>query len=139
MLRSSLCDYNDAYILASGTITVPNTAAAEQTKSLEKNILIKNCAPFSNCISEINNTQTDNAKDIHIVMLMYNSTEFSEDYSKTSRRLWNYYGDEPFLNAYGAIADFAINNNNSVLFKFKTKIAGEEEMMVQKILKLEYH
>ena len=73
-------------------------------------------------------------------MLMYNSTEFSDDYSKTSRRLRNYYGDEPFLNAYGAIADFAINNNNnSVLFKFETKIAGEEEMMVQKILKLEYH
>ena len=72
-------------------------------------------------------------------MLMYNSTEFSDDYSKTSRRLRNYYGDEPFLNAYGAIADFAINNNNSVLFKFKTTIAGEEEMMVQKILKLEYH
>ena len=72
-------------------------------------------------------------------MLMYNSTECSDDYSKTSRRLRNYYGDEPFLNAYGAIADFAINNNNSALFKFKTKIAGEEEMMVQKILKLEYH
>ena len=37
MLRSSLCDYNDAYIFASATITVPNTAAAaEQTKSLEK-------------------------------------------------------------------------------------------------------
>ena len=36
MLRSSLCDYNDAYIFVSATITVPNTAAAEQTKSLEK-------------------------------------------------------------------------------------------------------
>ena len=28
MLRSILCDYSDAYILASATIIVPNTAAA---------------------------------------------------------------------------------------------------------------
>ena len=28
MLRSSLCDYSDAYILAKGNISVNNTAAA---------------------------------------------------------------------------------------------------------------
>ena len=63
MLRSSLCDYSDAYILVSATITVPNTAAAADPNN-RKNIIIKNCAPFTNCISEINNTQIDNAKDI---------------------------------------------------------------------------
>ena len=63
MLRSSLCDYSDAYILASATMTVPNTAAAADPNN-RKNIIIKNCAPFTNCISEINNTQIDNAKDI---------------------------------------------------------------------------
>ena len=66
MLRSSLCDYSDAYILVSGTITVPNTAAAAANPNNRKNIVIKNCAPFTNCISEINNTQIDNAKDIDI-------------------------------------------------------------------------
>ena len=65
MLRSSLCDYSDAYTLVSGTITVPNTAAAANPNN-RKNIVIKNCAPFTNCISEINNTQIDNAKDIDI-------------------------------------------------------------------------
>ena len=35
-------------------------------------VVFKNCAPFTNCINEINNTQKNNAKDIDIVMSMYN-------------------------------------------------------------------
>ena len=69
MLRSSLCDYSDAYM--SATITVPNTAEAAAAKNRKK-IIIKNCFPFTNYISEINNTQIDNAKDINMVMPMYN-------------------------------------------------------------------
>ena len=53
--------------------------------------MIKNYVPFTNCISEINNTQTD--KDIDIVVLMYNSIEYSDNYSKTSGSLWYYYRD----------------------------------------------
>ena len=67
MLRSSLDDYSDVYILGSATITVPNTAAAAAAASARnnrKNILIKNCAPFANCISEINNTQMDMIKTL---------------------------------------------------------------------------
>ena len=56
MLRSSLCDYSDAYILVSATITVPNIEAAGAAANNRKNIIIKNCAPFTNCISKINNT-----------------------------------------------------------------------------------
>ena len=70
LISSSLCDYSDAYIIVSATITVPNTAAAGATASNRKNIIIKNCAPFTNCISEINNTQTDNAKDLLIFLLI---------------------------------------------------------------------
>ena len=58
MLMSSLCDYSDAYIPVSAIITVPNIAAANN----RKNIVINNFAPFTNCISEINNTRIDNAK-----------------------------------------------------------------------------
>ena len=123
MLRSSLCDYSDAYIHVSATITVPNTAAAGAAAHNRKNIIIKNCAPFTNCISEINNTQIDNAKDIDIVTPMYNLIEYSHNYSKTSGSLWHYYRDEPFLNANGDIADFPADNNNSASFKFKTKTA----------------
>ena len=80
MLISSSCDYSDAYILASGTITVPNTGTAENPNN-RKNIIFKNYAPFTNCISEINDTQIDNAKDIGIVMPMYAFIEYSDSYS----------------------------------------------------------
>ena len=88
MLKSSLCDYSDAYIFVKGTITVNNTAAADaDANNTNKKVILNNCAPFTNCISEINNTQIDNAKDIDIVMPMYNFIEYSDNYSKTSGSL----------------------------------------------------
>ena len=86
MLKSSLCDYSDAYILVKGTITIEGAgadAAARQADERDKDVIFKNCAPFTNCISEINNTQVDNAKDIDIVMPMYNLIEYSDNYAKT--------------------------------------------------------
>ena len=69
MLKSSLCGYSDAYIIVKGTITVNNTAAAyADLNNTNKKVIFKNCAPFINCISEINNTQADNTKDIDTVM-----------------------------------------------------------------------
>ena len=62
MLRSSLCDYSDACILVKGNISVNNTAAAAADPNYRnEKVLLKNCAPFTNCISKINNTQIDNA------------------------------------------------------------------------------
>ena len=72
MLKSSLCDYSDAYILVKGTISVNRIAAQGAAANNTNKKVIFNCAPFTNCISEINNTQIDNAKDIDIVMPMYN-------------------------------------------------------------------
>ena len=73
MLRSSLCDYSDAYILVKGNITVNNTAAdGAAANNTNKKVIFKNCAPFTNCISKINNEQIDNAEYIDIVMPMYN-------------------------------------------------------------------
>ena len=84
MSKSSLCDYSDAYILVNGTITVNNTAAADADANYtNEKVIFKNCAPFTNCISEINNTQVDNAKDIDIVMPMYNLMQYSHNYGKT--------------------------------------------------------
>ena len=57
-------------------------------------MIFKNCPPFINYISEINNTQVDNAKDLDGVMPMYNLIEYSNYYSKT-KNLWQYYRDEP--------------------------------------------
>ena len=71
MLRSNLCDYSDTYILVKGNITVNNTAAhGAAANNTGKKVIFKNCAPFTNCISKINNTQIDNAEYIDIVMPM---------------------------------------------------------------------
>ena len=98
MLRSNLCDYADSYILAKGTITINGAgddAVERQADERNKSITFKNCAPFTKCISRINNTGIDNAHDIDIVMPMYNLIEYSDDYSKTSGSLWQYYKDDP--------------------------------------------
>ena len=84
MLKSTLCDYSDAYILVKGTISVNNTAAAGAVNNTNKKVIFKKCALFTNCISEINNTQIDNAKDIDIVMPMYNLIEYSDNYAETT-------------------------------------------------------
>ena len=64
-------------------ITVNNTAAyGVAANNNNKNVIFRNCAPFTNCISEINNTQIDNAEYIDIVMPMYNLIEYSDNYSK---------------------------------------------------------
>ena len=84
MLKLSLCDYSDAYILLSGTITITDAGAddaAKRADQREKEIIFKNCTPFTDCISEINNTQIDNAKDLDVVMPMYNLIEYSDNYS----------------------------------------------------------
>ena len=93
MLKSSLSDYSDAYIFVKGKITVTRAgadAAARQADERYKGVAFKNYAPFTNCISEINNTQINNAKDIDIVIPMYNLIEYSNNYSKTSGSLWQY-------------------------------------------------
>ena len=77
--------YRDAYVHVKGTITVNNTATADAAaNNANKKVIIKNCTPYTICISKINNTQVDNAKDIDIVMPMYNLIEYSDNYSKTS-------------------------------------------------------
>ena len=124
ILRSCLCNYSDVYILLSAAITDPNTTAAGENQNKRKSLIIKNCASFTNSISEIDNTKIDNAKDIDIVMSRYNLIEYSVNYSESSRSLWNYLRDEPFLNADGTIVYFPANNNDSASFNFENKTAG---------------
>ena len=125
MLKSSLCDYSDAYILVKGTISVNNTTPqGAAVNNTNKKVIFKNCAPFTNCISEINNTQIDNAKDIDIVMPMYNLIECSDNYAKTTGSLWQYCKDIPALNANDEITHFT-EANLTDSFNFKVKITGQ--------------
>ena len=135
MLKSSLCDYSDAYILVEGTRTITGAgadAAARHADERDKGVTFKNSAPFTNCISEINNTQVDNAKDIDIVMSMYNLIEYSDNYAKTTGSLWQYFRDDP-------------NDNieDSESFKSKIKITGktpdgDNEKDIEIIVPLKY-
>ena len=88
MLRSDLCDYSSAYIVAKGDITVTNPNNAKRNKA----VAFKNNAPFIKCISKINGIKIDNAKNLDVVMPMYNSLEYSKTYRKTTGSLWNYIG-----------------------------------------------
>ena len=90
MLKSSLCDYSDAYIFVKGYITVNNTAAADaNANTVNKKVIFKNCVPFTNSINEINNTQVDNATDIDIGVPMYNLIEYSDaGFELTGHDLW---------------------------------------------------
>ena len=135
MLKSSLCDYSDAYIPVKGTITVNNTAAqGAAANNTYKKVIFKNCAPFTNCISEINNTQIDNAKDIDIVMPMYNLIEYSDNYAKTTGSLWQYCKDIPARNANNEIIIF-LRIILLIHLSLKQESLVKLEIMEQKMLK----
>ena len=71
MLRSSLCDYGDTYILVKGNIAVNNTAAdGAAANNTNKKVMFKNCAPFTNYISKINKADIDNANLMKLLGLV---------------------------------------------------------------------
>ena len=88
-----------------------------------KSVIFKNCASFTKCISTINNTDIDNAQDIDTVMPIYNLIEYSDNYSKTSGSLWQYYKGDP-------------NDNIMQSESFKSKIKSQEKFLQQVIQKI---
>ena len=125
ILRTSLCDYSNTYILFKGTITVANTAVTESDANIaNKKVIFKNCVPFTSCISRVNNTQIDDAQYIDVVMHMYNLREYSDNHSKTSGTLFQYFKDVPAVDNNGAVTDFTEANVND-LFNLKVKLAGQ--------------
>ena len=121
MLRSSLCDYSDAYILVKENITVNNNAdAGAAASNTNEKVIFKNCAPFTNYIKKINNTQIDDAEYIDIVMSMYNLIEYSYNCSKTPGSLWQYCKEIASVNNADNIVDFyEANGTYSLSFKIK--------------------
>ena len=130
MLRSDLCDYSDAYVWVKGKITVTNL---NDNTNFNKELTLKNDAPFISCISKIKGELVENAENLDIVIPMCNLLEYSKNYEKTSGSLFNYYRDEPSGITIGA-GNYAINISirNSKSFDYKIKIlgslyAGEDE------------
>ena len=127
MLRSSLCDYSDAYILVKGTITVTAPGVNNNVNNIRdkrnRPVILKNNVPFVSCMTRINGELIEDADDLDIVMSMYNLLEYSKNYRKTIGSLYNYYRDE--------LSDDTDDNNfdnikvvNSNTFKYKNKIIG---------------
>ena len=83
-MKSNISDYNDAYILETGDITVVAATATQ--------VAFKNCAPFTKCITKIDGTTIDDAEDL--VMSMHNLIEHSSNHSETTGSLWFYSKDE---------------------------------------------
>ena len=67
VLKSNLCNYNDAYILVRGNITATAAPAIP--------VSFKSCTQFTKSITKIHGTTIDDAKDLDLVMPMYNLIE----------------------------------------------------------------
>ena len=124
MLKCSLCDYGDAYILVKRRITVTGAgadAASRQADEKNKSVIFKNCAPFIKRTSKINNMETNNAVNIPIVMPMYNSDiyffsvrvffhrhwQFIEQQGKRGDHFFPLYLFHPLTNIETFICNFA--------------------------------
>ena len=89
----------------------------QANNATNKMLLFKYCAPFTNCISRINNIQVDDASYIDVVMALYNLIEYTDNYLKTSKILWQLYKDVDDV----GIADFTANVTESFNLKVKLK------------------
>ena len=107
--KSNLCDYNDAYILVRGNITIVGDNRTH--------IALKNCAPFFKCITQIDGTTIDDAEDLDLVMSMYDLLKYSSNYFDTTGSLWFYSKDE----ATSFNSDIG-NNATFKSFMYKSKL-----------------
>ena len=141
-VESSLCDYSDAYVSVTENIADTRTIAAAGNDSVKSNqpliavtqVAFKNCAPFKDCRTEINDTFVDYADFINITMPMYNLIEYSDNYSDSLGSLWNFKRDDLVNNAD------VTNDYNAPSFKYKANlIANTEASETKKGVKILYN
>ena len=119
MLRSDLCDFNDAYIVVKGDISLEGDNDANKRN---KNLAFKNNAPFINCISKINGVKTDNAEDLDVVMPMYNLLEYSKNYKKQQE-----------------VCGIIIEMNHVILFLLILNLLNTRQLLQEKKQKIMIH
>ena len=111
VLKFNLCDYNDAYILVRGDITIVGHNGTQ--------VAFKNCAPFIKCTTKIDGTATDDTEDLDLVILMYSLLEYSSNCSDMTASLWFHSKNE--VNNFNA----NIKNTDALKsFEYKTKLLG---------------
>ena len=79
----------------------------------DTNVVFKNCAPFTRYVTHINNEHIDTAEYLDNTMAMYNSIEYSDNYSDTSGNLYQFRRDEPPVNNAGNLLNIALDNSTS--------------------------
>ena len=124
VLRSSLCNYIEEYVLLKVTITVENESAqGKPNNAKNKKVIIKNCIPFTNCRSHKSNTQVDDAHDIDVIMSIYSLIKHNDNYSKTSEIFWRHCRNKATRNLAGSkTTDFTEDNAIADSFEIKAKI-----------------
>ena len=118
VIKPNLCDYSDAYILVTGDIKVKAAAA-------DTNVAFKNCAPFTRCVTHINDEHVETAENLDIIMPMYNLIEYSDNYADSSGSLYQFKRDESSINNAGNLLNVALDNSTS--FKYKASLSGKSD------------
>ena len=123
VIKANLCDYSDAYILVNGNI---------ENKADNASVAFKNCAPFSKCISQINDEHLETAENLDIIMPMYNLLEYSDNYEESSGSFYQFKRDEPPPKN----GDDSVDTSSS--FKYKSNLLGNEVNNVKIVVPLKY-
>ena len=99
-----------------GDIKVADVAA-------NTNVVFKNCAPFTRCVTHINDEHVETAENLDIVMPMYNLIEYFDNYAGSSRNLYQFKRDESPMNDAENPLNVALDNSTS--FKYKASLLGK--------------
>ena len=97
---------------------IKNASVAANT-----NAAFKNCAPFTRCVTHVNNVHVETAENLDIIMLMYNLIEYSDNYSDSSGSLYQFKREESPMNNSGNPNNIALDNSTS--FKYKATLLGK--------------
>ena len=112
VIKPDLCDYSDAYIFVTGD---KSSAVAADT-----NVEFKNCAPFTRCVTHINDELVETAKNLDIIISMYNLIEHSDNYADSFGSLCQFKRDEAPMN--NAENPLNVGLDNSTSFKYKIRL-----------------
>ena len=107
-MKSNLCDYNSAYILVRVNLIIIGHTATQ--------VAFSNCAPFTNCTTKFIGTAIEDAEELDLAMPMYNSLEYSSNYTDTKGSVWFYSEVE------GTNFNADIGNNNFRSFLYEAKL-----------------
>ena len=115
VVKPFLCDYADAYILATGSYILVTVVCG----TINTKLAFKNCHPFIKCKIHLNDTHVEDSNNLHLIMNMYNLIEYSDNYEDSAGSLYHFKRQEPFANNI----DLTVDDSSS--FKYKSNILGK--------------